>query len=605
MEYLGHRTSRFVALLLLFAVVPASATTFVAMSERTLARAADAVVVGTVEHLESVGTLDGGISTLVTIHVETAYKGSPGATLTLKQPGGELETRGFWLAGSPGFRIGQRNLLFLSAHRDGTARTTALGMGQFVLDTDRATGEVMAERTVTELVLGARRVRRMKLSRLVRVIERAVAADAGRAVAPLVDVPDEATAPDAERMTLEKFTLMDAPHGRWHQPDAGETITYGIDPEGDATLGVTASQAAVDGAMAAWTNVSGATITLERGGDVDAAPLLCDGVSQIVFNDPFGEMPNPVSCGGILALGGYCTQGRGGETDDVGGIRFRRITEGNITFNNGFGGCSFWNVENLAEVVTHEIGHTIGIGHSSEDDGETSPVLKDATMFYRAHFDGRGATLRPDDIAAVRAIYPGEGGSDPSKDDLDGDGVVDADDNCPGNDPTLGMANRSQTDTDDDGLGDLCDPCPLIPVDLGDQSCRQIALSAFQTTETRRGTRLDWRGAIDLTDGAAPATARVVLTGAAGTIFDTATATRTARQAHGLPARLTYRSGEAIIALRRGRFGTYRVRVRVRGATLDADGMPVISANLQVGGDAFTASLSCTPKRGRKMRCRG
>lgn len=37
-------------------------------------------------------------------------------------------------------------------------------------------------------------------------------------------------------------------------------------------------------------------------------------------------------------------------------------------------------------------------------------------------------------------------------DDIDGDGVVDDDDNCPED------ANASQTDTDDDGIGDVCDP---------------------------------------------------------------------------------------------------------------------------------------------------
>ena len=40
--------------------------------------------------------------------------------------------------------------------------------------------------------------------------------------------------------------------------------------------------------------------------------------------------------------------------------------------------------------------------------------------------------------------------------DIDGDGVPDADDNCPD------MPN-DQTDTDDDGVGDACDFCPLDP----------------------------------------------------------------------------------------------------------------------------------------------
>src|SRR5205814_537742 len=130
---------------------PARATTFVGVSERILARAADAIVIGTVEQIETVAGGDGTISTLVTLDVEEAVKGHVERRLTLKQPGGSIGGRTLWIAGGPRFRTGERQLLFLSAAADGTARTTALGMGQFLLRAHPRTGATLAEPRVDGL----------------------------------------------------------------------------------------------------------------------------------------------------------------------------------------------------------------------------------------------------------------------------------------------------------------------------------------------------------------------------------------------------------------------------------------------------------------------
>ena len=564
----------------------ARATTFVGMTDHVLARAADAIVTGTVRRIETVAGADGAINTLVTVEVHGEYKGSVGRLLTLKQPGGRIAGRGLWIAGSPRFAVGERQLLFLSAHRDGTARTTALGMGQLRLVPHPRTGETMAERRLEEPVLGARPVRRVALARLLRTIRRAVAADAGRATAPLRAEPDELVAPGLERETVEAFTLMDDPPARWFEPDSSQPVVYGVDAGGDPALGPAASMAAIDAALAGWTNVTGATITLVRGGAVAPAPMQCDDISQIVFGDPYDEMPSPVGCSGILALGGYCFSSA---TTIVNGQTFYRITEGNITFNRGFGACSFWNTTNLAEVATHELGHTIGIGHSSEDDN-APPDLKDATMYYRAHFDGRGASVKADDIAAVRFIYPGPGG-DPTVDDSDGDGRVDAEDNCPM------IANTAQTDSDGDGLGDLCDPCPLVP----GGECQPIFLSRLRVRLTGRQTRLVWRGAVDLPDGLPPAVARVLLVNSAGVVVDAAPGAALRRELS--PARLRYRSDGALVTLHRTRDGSYRVRVVVRGAQLGTGAVPLISGSLQVGSSSFAGSLSCAWPPRRRLLC--
>jgi hypothetical protein len=62
----------------------------------------------------------------------------------------------------------------------------------------------------------------------------------------------------------------------------------------------------------------------------------------------------------------------------------------------------------------------------------------------RTHVTGDGATA-PDAIVA-----------DANPDDLDGDGVPNAADNCPS------VYNPDQADEDSDGIGDVCDNCPEI-----------------------------------------------------------------------------------------------------------------------------------------------
>src|SRR2546425_6684426 len=215
---------------------PAHATTFVGVSERTLARAAHAIVIGTVAQIETVAGVDGTISTLVTLDVEQSVKGHAERRLTLKEPGGSIGGRALWIAGAPRFRTGERQLLFLSAAGDGTARTTALGMGQFVLRPHPRTGAVLAERRVDGLVLGDRPLRRVPLARLRRTLARAGAQDGGGAPAPLLSSPPELLDPWLERAPVAEFTLMDSPPGRWFEPDSGQPVVYQTAGQ-DAALG--------------------------------------------------------------------------------------------------------------------------------------------------------------------------------------------------------------------------------------------------------------------------------------------------------------------------------------------------------------------------------
>jgi hypothetical protein len=182
---------------------------------------------------------------------------------------------------------------------------------------------------------------------------------------------------------------------RWFEPDAGLPVAFGIDAHGDAAIGADNSTAAVLDALAAWSDVDGVALQLIDAPLDDALPFAgCDGKTRIVFNDPFDEIDAPVDCRGVLGIGGFC---QSDETRTVNGTEFKRIELGKVLIADGFAGCAFWTPCNLGEVLTHEIGHAVGLGHSKDTT---------ATMRPSANFDGRCANLAADDIAGLRSLYP-------------------------------------------------------------------------------------------------------------------------------------------------------------------------------------------------------
>jgi hypothetical protein len=152
-------------------------------------------------------------------------------------------------------------------------------------------------------------------------------------------------------------------------------------------------------ALDLWNRDSGTAVSLGYAGTTSATAGFggADGLNVIVFDDPHGEIGGSFSCtqGGILAIGGFYVGGTRTWRDDP---SWKRIAEGAIVTQNG-AGCFFAGHGGLdgEEVFAHEVGHTLGLGHSSE---------MGALMFPFAHGDGRGASaLHADDVAGLRWLY--------------------------------------------------------------------------------------------------------------------------------------------------------------------------------------------------------
>jgi hypothetical protein len=396
------------AVVALAAGAVAHATTVVPMGERALVASSIGAVRGRVTRIDSAADpRSGAIYTYVSIEpAERLFGTLPPGTLVLRELGGYVGGRGQWVFGSPEYRVGEHVLVFLSPYTDGALRTTALGMGKFALEERAGITEAVRRfgSEVTRLDPGTGALRRdapdervALFALLARV--RGALAERAPTSAHVVARPLE-----LDRVALEPRTsfVLHNPAVRWFQADEGTPIGYLIDATGDAALGPLVTRQSVADSLAVWSAVADATIELRDVGDAVPAPLgSCPPQNQIVFNDPFGELADPtpegpddpVKCQGDLAITLVCDSD---EKRVFNGKPYGVILSSQTTFNDAFRDCPFWTACNVGEIVTHELGHTIGLSHSQ------FPI---ATMALRAHFDGRCAGLTADDEAGLRFIY--------------------------------------------------------------------------------------------------------------------------------------------------------------------------------------------------------
>ncbi|HEX4960089.1 MAG TPA: matrixin family metalloprotease [Thermoanaerobaculia bacterium] len=393
--------------------LPVGATTYMMMPDSALADQARAVVDVRVVGVDSAPVVDGPPSTDYLVEVNRVLKGDlPGSTLVVRVPGGiNPQGLGLRIWGAPQFAPGEDAILFVNPAKDGTYRILHLMLGAFHRRT--LNGQPVALRDLSE----AQEIGKDfdgNGQDAIRQFDRfsdwiADRAEGFRHEGSYV----LGTAKAQLSSTTENFTFLIPGDGnpiRWFRFDLGQNVQWKVNNQGQPGLGLTATIQAFQTAMNVWNNDPNTNINYVYTGTTAATAGFdhSDGINAIVFGDPNNDVEGNFDCssGGVIAQGGpFFTNA----TRSYKGQLYHEAVEADIETNDGTD-CLFGdNPTGAQEVFGHELGHTLGLGHSA---------LRDALMFANVHNDGRGARLTDDDRAGIAVLYGtgsgGGGGSAPA-----------------------------------------------------------------------------------------------------------------------------------------------------------------------------------------------
>jgi Matrixin/Putative Ig domain len=350
------------------------------------------------------------VYTYIRLAVNGVLKGNiADGEIVLKELGGETRDRGTLIWGMPRFEAGQEVLVYLNTWPDGSLRVHQGFLGKFNINRDATSGRAFVERRLegenVEIMGGSGNgTNRSELDAYTRMVSGLMETNHKKmrsfekqyySDAPLHSEPAEYQSKEfGGQMTPMWAFLNPTTPSRWFEPDSNQPVVFYVNPTGAPSF--VQIQEDMQAAMNAWTKTGGSLRVTYGGGTGGCGVQVADGVNTISFNNCDNYFAVSQSCSGLLAVSGIVRY-LPGTTKTVGGTRYAKAVESNMSFNP-YGLCNFTNRCQIQEVATHEMGHALGLGHST-DSG--------ATMCGYVHFDNRCAALMPDDVQGIKALYPG------------------------------------------------------------------------------------------------------------------------------------------------------------------------------------------------------